>query len=152
MTKILFVCHGNICRSPMAEFIMKDMVKNERMEKEFEIGSAATSCEEEGNPVYAPVRSILSEMGISCSGKKARRLVFEDYNYYDLIIGMDEYNMHNMRRMFKGDPEGKLHLLLEYAGRTDSVADPWYTRDFEATRRDVIAGCKGVLEHLTKES
>ena len=150
MTKILFVCHGNICRSPMAEFVLKDMVKKEGLESEFEIASAATSREVEGSPVSGPVRTILSEMGISCSGKTARKLIPDDYNYYDLIIGMDEDNIHDMRRIFGGNSKGKLHLLLEYAGCADSVADPWYTCDYEATRRDAIAGCKGLLEHLTK--
>ena len=134
----------------MAEFIMKDMLKKEGLEREFEIASAATSREAEGSPVSGPVRTILSEMGISCSGKTARKLIPDDYNYYDLIIGMDEDNIHDMRRIFGGDSEGKLHLLLEYAGCADSVADPWYTCDYEATRRDAIAGCKGLLEHLTK--
>jgi protein-tyrosine phosphatase len=134
----------------MAEFIMKDMLKKEGLEREFEIASAATSREAEGSPVSGPVRTILSEMGISCSGKTARKLTPDDYNNYDLIIGMDEDNIHDMRRIFGGNSKGKLHLLLEYAGCADSVADPWYTCDYEATRRDVIAGCKGLLEHLTK--
>lgn len=129
---------------------MKDMLKKEGLEREFEIASAATSREAEGSPVSGPVRTILSEMGISCSGKTARKLTPDDYNNYDLIIGMDEDNIHDMRRIFGGNSKGKLHLLLEYAGCADSVADPWYTCDYEATRRDVIAGCKGLLEHLTK--
>lgn len=150
MIKILFVCHGNICRSPMAEFIMKDMVKREGLEREFEIASAATSRDDVGCPVHDPVRRILSEMGISCSGKTARTILPEDYKIYDLIIGMDEYNMYNMRQMFGGDPKGKLHMLLEYIGSQNDIADPWYTHDYETTQREVIAGCKGLLDHLIK--
>lgn len=150
MTKILFVCHGNICRSPMAEFVMKDMVKKAGLEQAFEIASAATSSEELGNPVYPPVRRLLAGHGIDCSGKSARRLNRGDYDRWDYIIGMDEENMVNMRRLFGGDSGNKLHTMLAYAGRPyDAVADPWYTRDFERTWRDVTEGCAGLLEQLT---
>lgn len=150
MVKILFVCHGNICRSPMAEFVMKDMVRRAGLERAFEIASAATSSEELGNPVYPPVRRLLAAHGIDCSGKTARRLRQDDYDRWDLIIGMDEENMFNMRRLFSGDRAGKLHNMLEYAGRpNDPVADPWYTRDFERTWQDITDSCAGLLEQLT---
>lgn len=149
MVKILFVCHGNICRSPMAEFVMKDLVKKAGREAEFEIASAATSTEEIGNPVYPPARRELAAHGIGCAGHAARQLRRADYDHYDLLIGMDGANVRNMRRMCGGDPGGKIHLLLDFAGRPgQEVADPWYTGDFTATWRDVEAGCRGLLEQL----
>ena len=149
MTKILFVCHGNICRSPMAEFVMKDLVKKAGREAEFEIASAATSTEEIGNPVYPPARRELAAHGIGCAGHAARQLRRADYDHYDLLIGMDGANVRNMRRMCGGDPDGKIRLLLDFAGRPgQEVADPWYTGDFTATWRDVEAGCRGLLEQL----
>ena len=148
MIKILFVCHGNICRSPMAEFVMKDLVKKAGLETEFLIESAATSTEEIGNPVYPPARRKLAEHGISCAGKTSRQLIRADYGQYDLLIGMDRANIRNMNRICGGDPEGKLHLLMEYTDHPGDVADPWYTDDFETTWRDVLAGCKGLLERL----
>ena len=149
MKKILFVCHGNICRSPMAEFVMKDLVRKAGLENQFQIASAATSTEEIGNPVYPPARRKLAEHGISCAGKTARQLTRADYGAYDLLIGMDQANLRNMRRICGGDPEGKIHLLLEYADRPgQEVADPWYTGDFEATWQDVLAGCQGLLASL----
>lgn len=151
MTKILFVCHGNICRSPMAEFVMKDLVKKAGLESQFHIKSAATSTEEIGNPVYPPARRKLAEHGIDCAGKTARQLKNRDYNQYDLLIGMDKANLRNMHRICGGDYDGKIHPLLEYAGRPDDeVADPWYTDDFEATWQDVLAGCLGLLDFLQK--
>ncbi len=151
MIKILFVCHGNICRSPMAEFVMKDIVRTEGMEDEFDIASAATSLEELGNPVYPPAVRILAEHGIDCQGKTARRICPEDYRDFDMLIGMDSENLYHMRRMFGGDPDKKLHLLLEFAGRPgDEVADPWYTRDFNAAWRDVEAGCLGLFTLLAE--
>lgn len=149
MTKILFVCHGNICRSPMAEFVMKDLVKKAGQEAEFEIASAATSTEEIGNPVYPPARRELAAHGIGCAGHAARQLRRADYDHYDLLIGMDGANVRSMRRMCGGDPGGKIRLLLDFAGRPgQEVADPWYTGDFTATWRDVEAGCRGLLEQL----
>lgn len=148
MIKILFVCHGNICRSPMAEFAMKDLVKKAGAQDRFHIESAATSREELGNPVYPPARKKLAEHGINCAGKRARQLTPEDYDAYDYLIGMDSANLRNMRRICGGDPDGKIHLMLEYAGRSGDVADPWYTRDFEATWRDVEEGCQGLLKEL----
>ena len=149
MKRILFVCHGNICRSPMAEFVMKDLVRKAGMDTQFQIASAATSTEEIGNPVYPPARRKLAEHGIACGGKTARQLTRADYGAYDLLIGMDQANLRNMRRICGGDPEGKIHLLLEYADRSgQEVADPWYTGDFEATWQDVLAGCQGLLASL----
>ena len=150
MTKILFVCHGNICRSPMAEFVFRDMVVKAGLEADYEIASAATSTEEIGNPVYPPVRRLLGEHGIDCSGKTARQIRRSDYEYYDLLIGMDEENLWNMRRRFGGDPEGKLHNMLEYAGRPhDAIPDPWYTRDFVSAWNDIYEACLGMLEALS---
>ena len=149
MKRILFVCHGNICRSPMAEFVMKDLVRKAGLENQFQIASAATSTEEIGNPVYPPARRKLAEHGIFCAGKTARQLTRADYGAYDLLIGMDQANLRNMRRICGGDLEGKIHLLLEYADRPgQEVADPWYTGDFEATWQDVLAGCQGLLASL----
>ena len=149
MTKILFICHGNICRSPMAEFVMKALVQKAGLTDQFRIASAATSAEEIGNPVYPPARRKLAEHGISCTGKTARQLRREDYGQWDLFIGMDEANLRNMRRLFDGDPEGKWSLLLSHAGRSGEVADPWYTRDFEATWQDVEEGCRALLAELS---
>ena len=150
MKKILFVCLGNICRSPMAEFVMKDLVRKAGLEWKYEIASAATSGEELGNPVYPPARRKLAEHGISCGGKTARRITAEDYQEYDLLIGMDRMNLRNMRRIWDGDPEGKIHLLMDYTDRPGEVADPWYTGDFEETWRDVREGCQGLLEELER--
>lgn len=151
MIKILFVCHGNICRSPMAEFVMKDLVKKAGMEDVFHIASAATSTEEIGNPVYPPARRKLSEHGISCAGKTARQLRKADYGQYDYLVGMDSANYRNMQRICGGDPEGKISLLLDYTDHPGSVADPWYTGDFEATWQDVLAGCRGLLAEILQK-
>ena len=151
MIKILFVCHGNICRSPMAEFVMKDLVEKENLAGQFRIASAATSREELGNPVYPPARRKLAEHGIDCSGKISRQVTESDYKIYDLLIGMDQANFRNLRRMFGGDVQGKIHLLMDYTDRPGEVADPWYTGDFEATWRDVLEGCQGLLRQLRQE-
>ena len=151
MTKILFVCHGNICRSPMAEFVMKDLVKKAGLESEFEIASAATSTEEIGNPVYPPARRLLSAHGIDCSGKTARQMTKADYAHYDLLIGMDRANFRNMNRICGGDPDGKIHLLLNFTERGGEVADPWYTGNFDATWRDAQDGCRGLLRYLMEK-
>lgn len=148
MKKILFVCHGNICRSPMAEFVMKKLVEDAGLSREFEIASAATSREELGNPVYPPARRKMAEHGISCAGKTARQLTRQDYDKYDLLIGMDRANLRNMNTICGGDPEGKIRLLLDYTNRPGEVADPWYTDDFDATWRDCQDGCRGLLEDL----
>ncbi|MDD6045417.1 MAG: low molecular weight phosphotyrosine protein phosphatase [Clostridia bacterium] len=146
MIKILFVCHGNICRSPMAEFVMKDMVKKEGLERMFHIESAATSAEEVGNPVYPPARRKLAEHGISCEGHSARQLRKADYDAFDMIIGMDSANVRNMRRIC--GREDKIYMLLDYTDMPGSVADPWYTGDFEATWQDVERGCGGLLKSI----
>ena len=148
MTKILFICHGNICRSPMAEYVMKDLAEKAGASGKFRIASAATSREELGNGVYPPARRKLAEHGISCAGHAARQITAKDYGNYDHIIGMDEANIRNMLRVFGGDSEGKVSLLLDHTGRGGSVADPWYTGDFEATWRDVSDGCRALLEEL----
>ena len=149
--KILFICLGNICRSPMAEFYMKDLVRREGCADRFEIASAATSNEERGNPVYPPARRKLMEHGIDPSGKTARQMTRADYEHYDLLICMDASNLRNMERICGGDPDGKMKMLLDYTDRPGSVADPWYTGDFEATWRDVEAGCTGLFRALTKK-
>ena len=148
--KIIFVCHGNICRSPMAEFVMKDMIARKGLSGQFEIASAATSREEIGNPVYPPVRRLLASHGIDSSGKYARLLTVKDYNYNDYIIGMDSENIRNMMRLFKNDKANKIYKLLEFIGDDGDVADPWYTGDFESTWKDVNKGCKALLEHILK--
>lgn len=148
MKKILFVCHGNICRSPMAEFVMKDLIQKAGLESHIQAASAATSSEELGNPVYPPARRKLAEHGINCAGKSARQLTRGDYGTYDLLIGMDRENLRNMYRICGGDASDKMHLLLDYTDRPGEVADPWYTDDFEATWRDVLEGCMGLLEAL----
>ena len=147
--KILFVCHGSICRSPMSEFVLKDMVRSRGIEDRFEISSAATSREEIGNPVYPPARRKLMEHGISCSGHHAHQMTKDDYKYYDMIIGMDHNNIRNIRRITGGDPEGKIYMLLDFTDRAgQEVADPWYTGNFDATWRDVTEGCEGLLAML----
>ena len=132
----------------MAEFVMKHLVEEDGLADEFEIASAATSTEEIGNPVYPPARRKLAEHGISCAGKTARQLRRSDYDHYDLLIGMDQYNLRNMLRMCGGDPDGKIHLLLDYTNRPGDVADPWYTDNFDATWRDCLEGCTALLQTL----
>ena len=146
--RILFVCHGNICRSPMAEFVMKDLVSKAGLDDQFYIESAATSTEEIGNEVYPPAKRKLAEHGISCKGKTARQMTRSDYQRFDLLIGMDDWNIRNMTRIAGGDPEGKIHKLLDYTARKGDVADPWYTGDFDATWRDVTEGCRELLKSL----
>lgn len=149
MIKILFVCHGNICRSPMAAYVMKDLVEKAGLQDEFVIDSAATSREELGNPVYPPAKRKLAEHGISCEGHAARQMQSSDYDRYNLLIGMDQANIRNMQRICKGDPDEKMHLLMDYTERSGrEVADPWYTRDFEATWRDIEDGCNGLLQKI----
>ncbi len=148
MTKLLFVCHGNICRSPMAEFVMKDMVDKAGLTGQFLIESAATSTEELGSPVYPPARRKLTEHGIDCAGKVARQLLNDDYEKYDLIIGMDAENLRGMYHICGGDYDEKMHLLLDFTDHPRDVADPWYTDDFDATWRGVTEGCRGLLDWL----
>ena len=172
MPKILFVCHGNICRSPMAEFVMKEMVTELRAGAasgcagkgsadsrcaDFEIASAATSTEEIGNPVYPPARRMLASHGISCNGKTARQMTLRDYEYYDYIVLMDRNNLRNLRWILPAEiyekecaGNGKVSLLMDWTGNSRDVADPWYTGDFTATWNDVNAGCRAMLEQLLK--
>ncbi len=146
--RVMFVCHGNICRSPMAEFLLKDMVDKRGVSDRFIIESAATTNEEIGNPVYPGTRKRLAREGISVEGKVAKRLRRDDYDKFDLIIGMDAENMRDMKRLFGGDPDGKVYKMLEFAGIDGDVADPWYTGDFEATYDDIYEGCIGLLNFL----
>ena len=147
MIKVLFVCHGNICRSPMAEYLFKDMVKRMGKENDFLINSAATSREEIGNPVHHGTRKKLAEFGITCSDKRAIQMTSHDYESYDYILAMDSFNLRNMRPFVGNDPEGKVHLLLDYAGGGD-IADPWYTGNFDDTYNDIMKGLKGFISHL----
>lgn len=150
MIKILFICHGNICRSPMAEFIMKDKVKKLGLEDSFEIASAATSSEEiwngVGNPVYPAAKDELKKHGIACAGKRARQMVKSDYDNYDYLIGMDDANIRNMKNLF-GEGE-KIFKLLSFAGSDESVSDPWYTDRFDTAYKDINKGIDGFLKYL----
>ncbi len=159
MIKVLFVCHGNICRSPMGEFVMKDIVKKQGLEGSFHIESSATHTDEiwngVGSPVYPPARAKLRENGIGTADnelgvadKRARLTRKEDYDKFDFIIGMDSANIRNLNSLFGGDPLGKVHKMLEYAGRDGDVADPWYTGNFDATWRDVSEGCHGLFRSI----
>ncbi len=151
MIKILFVCHGNICRSPMAEFVMKDLVHKEGLDDYFYIESCAVSREEIGNSVYPPVTKLLNGLGIDCSAKKARVMTSLDYGKFDYIIAMDESNLYGIKRIVGEDLEHKVHLLLEYTKENRDVRDPWYTRNFDETYRDVLNGCTALLNLLKKE-
>ena len=151
MIKILFICHGSICRSPIAEYVMKDMVRKRGLEDKFHIESAATSTEEIGNPIYPPAQRVLREHGIDPSGHSARQLRRSDYEKWDMFVGMDQENLYYMNRMLGGDPEGKISLLMDYTDRPGEVSDPWYTRDFNATWRDVNEGCTGMLKYLKEQ-
>ena len=154
MMRIMFVCHGNICRSPMAEFVLKKMVSERGVADQFVIASSATSTEEiwngVGNPVYPPAKAVMAKHGISCEGKRAVQLTRADYEKYDLFIGMDAANIRNMHRILGGDPQNKIRKLMDYTPKGGDVADPWYTRDFAATYRDVKAGCQGLLAEILK--
>ena len=145
MIKILFVCHGNICRSPMAEFVMKDLVRKARLTDKFYIESAAVSAEELGNPVYPPAKRELAAHGISCEGKTARQMTRADYDRFDFLVCMDLSNLRRMERICGGDPAGKMSRLLDHTNRPGEVADPWYTGDFSATWQDVLDGCTAIL-------
>jgi len=147
--KVLFICHGNICRSPMAEFVLKDMVQKKGLAENFHIESAATSTEELGNPVHPGTVKILNTKGISCHGKRAKQITIDDYEDYDYLIGMDRHNMVNMKRILGEDTEGKMHLLLDFTSRKGDIADPWYTGNFEITHRDVLEGCEGFLSYVS---
>lgn len=152
MIRVMFVCHGNICRSPMAEFVFMDLINKKGFNDKFIVSSSATSTEEiwngVGNPVYPPAKRVLNSRGINCDGKRAVQLKKEDYNNYDYFVGMDGANIRNMHRILMGDPDKKIYKLLTFAGRSDDVADPWYTGDFETTYRDVSEGCNALLEYI----
>lgn len=150
MIKILFVCHGNICRSPMAEFIMKDMVKKNGTANNFEIRSAAASREEIGNPVYPPAKAKLAEHGISCFGKTAVQMTKADYAYYDYIIAMDRNNLCSIKKFVGSDELHKVSLMMDYTNRRGDVADPWYTGDFETAWNDIREGCIGLLKTISE--
>lgn len=148
MIKILFTCHGNICRSPMAEFVLKNMVKEKGIENHFYIASAATSTEEIGSPVYFGTRNKLKEYGIATDGKYAVQLKKSDYKKYDYLLGMDQRNIVNMKKILGGDPKGKIKRLLEYTKNARDIKDPWYTGDFDETYQDVYEGCKELLDYI----
>ena len=154
MKRIMFVCHGNICRSPMAEFIFKDMIRRMGIADDFIVASCATSTEEiwngTGNPVYPPAKAELEKHGISCEGKFAVQLKRSDYEKYDLFIGMDNMNIRNMQRILGDDPDGKIHKLMEYTDRGGDVADPWSSGRFDVAWRDIYDGCECLLASLTE--
>ncbi len=148
MIKILFVCWGNICRSPMAEYIMKKLVSDAGMESLFEITSAGVSREELGNPVYPPARRKLAEHGISCQGHRAHQITEKEYRDADMVIIMDRLNYRRIKEITHGDPEHKISFLMDYTGTPRDIEDPWYTGDFEQAWEDILAGCTGLLEEL----
>lgn len=150
MKKILFVCHGNICRSPMAEFVFKEIVRKAGLEKDFLIESAATSTEEIGNDMYPPAKEKLRKEGVPFSRRGARQITAADYSKYDFLIGMDEENLYYMNRRWNNDPDNKIRLLLEFAGKTNPIADPWYTGNFDRTYLDIVEGCEALLKQLEK--
>ena len=152
MTKILFICHGNICRTPMAEFVMKHMVREQGLEKNFYIASAATSREEIGNDIHYGTRAKLREEGIPFARRQAVQLRLEDYEKYDYLIAMDRNNLRNIQRIIGEDPAGKVRLLLEFAGEYRDIADPWYTGNFDQTYEDVKKGCEGLLRKINGAS
>lgn len=151
ITRILMVCHGNICRSPMAEFVMKDMIEKKHLGECFYVASAATSTEEIGNPVHYGTRKKLREHGISTDGKYAVLLAPRDYDKYDYLIGMEQRNVTNMLKILGGDPEGKVRRLLDFGADPRDIADPWYTGDFDITYDDVHEGCKALLTHILNQ-
>ena len=148
MIRVLFVCHGNICRSPMSEYILKDMVAKTNQSTDFHIASAATSTEEIGNPVYPPARRKLAEHGIFCDGHHARQITRADYQKYDYLIVMDRMNLRNLKRIIPNDPDHKVYMLLDFTDHPGEIADPWYTGDFETTYRQVVEGCQGFLKKV----
>lgn len=151
MIKVLFVCLGNICRSPMAEFVMKDLVKKRGLENAFYIASSATSTEEIGNPVHYGTKNKLKEFGISTEGKYAIQLRREDYEKYDFLIGMEQRNVINMQRIVGKDPENKIYRLLDFSENKRDIADPWYTGNFDKTYEDILEGCEAFLDFLSRK-
>ena len=150
MTKILFVCHGNICRSPMAEFVMKKIVKDAGLENDFVIESAATSSEEIGNDVHYGTKEKLTQMNIPFSKRRARKITPADYDYFDLLIGMDVENLYYMENAWNKDPNDKVKLLLTYAGKDRDIADPWYSHNFDKTYEDILEGCTALFNSIVK--
>ena len=150
MTKILFICHGNICRSPMAEFVMKELVRRAGLEDDFLIESAATSREELGNDMHYGTRTKLREMGIPFTRRAARQITINDYDRYDYLVAMDDENLYYMNRCWGGDPKNKIRMLLSFAGKDRDIADPWYTGNFDQTYEDVLEGCTAFLASLQK--
>ena len=148
MINILFVCHGNICRSPMAEYVFMDMVRRRGLEEKYRAESAAVSSEELGNPVYPPAKRKLSELGIDCSAKRARQITGVDYSRFDLILAADRSNIRNMLRFWGGDPAGKIRRLLDLTGSPRDIYDPWYTGDFDTALSDIQEGCAALLDRL----
>ena len=151
MIKVLFICHGNICRSPMAEFVFRDMVTKRGLGNRFYVASAATTMEEIGNPAHRGTREKLRRHGISTAGKYAVQMKKSDYDKYDYIIGMERWNVVNMMKILREDPEGKVSRLLDFSGRPRDIADPWYTGDFDITYDDIVEGCQALLNHILKE-
>ena len=150
MTKILFVCHGNICRSPMAEFVMKKIVKDAGMENDFVIESAAVSSEEIGNDVHPGTKEKLTQMNVPFAKRRARKITPADYDYIDLLIGMDVQNLYYMENAWNKDPNDKVKLLLTYAGKDRDIADPWYTHNFDDTYEDIVEGCTALFNSIVK--
>ena len=150
MIKILFVCHGNICRSPMAEFIFRNLVNTRGLGHDFQVASAATSYEEIGNPIYPPAKRKLAEHGIRAEGHQARRMERQDYREYDYLIGMEQYNIRNMLRILGDDPQHKVSRLLDHSKRPRDIDDPWYSGDFETAYQDILEGCESLLDEILK--
>ncbi len=150
MIKILFVCHGNICRSPMAEFVMKDIIQKEGKSAQYYVASAATSFEEIGNPVHPGTRNKLRQVGISTEGKYAVHLERTDYQKYDFLIGMDSWNMKNIMRIIGSDPDNKVYKLLDFTAHPADIDDPWYTHDFDTTYKEVLEGCQALWEYVNQ--
>ena len=151
MIKVLFVCHGNICRSTMAQYVMQDMVEKLGISEQFYIDSAATSYEEIGNVVHRGTRQKLTQEGIYCGNHRARHIELSDYDTFDYIIGMDTANIRNLNKFYNNDPEGKIYKLLQFAGESGDIADPWYTGNFDVTYDDVVRGCKGLLKKIRQK-
>ena len=150
--RVLFVCHGNICRSPLAMFLFRDIVRKEGLQDQFVIDSAATSMEEIGNPIYPPAKRKLKEHGITAEGHRARRMERSDYQKYDYLIGMEQFNIRNMMRILGSDPQHKVYRLLDFGNRTRDIDDPWYTGDFETAYRDILEGCEALLAEILRKN
>ena len=150
MIKVLFICHGNICRSPMAEFVFRDMVRRQGLGDQFHIASAATSREEIGNSIYPPAKRKLAQHGINSDGHRARQLTKKDYEEYDYLLAAEQYNIRNMMRILGSDPQNKVCRLLDFSSRPRDIDDPWYSGDFETAYRDIYEGCEALLAHIRR--